>query len=944
MMPSAEIRSSAPADFRRLANVIFAVLPMLLAAGVAGAALTLGIELAPDRALPGEQLALEISVSNTDVTARTSVVVELVLPPGIEDFNRVLVTGPYTPGACSQLGTSGVCSVGETVVWSVGTLAGGQSATVTLPPIVAAVADGMTITFSPSAVDSDQIAIAAVASTTVDSSRSLRVAIDEVTQPVVAGGTLGYRLHYANTSASSSATNATLRLPLPAGTTFSSASDGGGLIVDTIEWSLGTLAPGESGQREVVLGVSSLPAGSLFVANAILLDDAGQVGSTTITEVDGGEALSLGLEVTRDPALPGEQLGLEATITNRDVSAHTGVTVLLRLPQGLEDFNRVLVTGPYSSGACTQLGASGTCSSGEFVSWSLGTLEAGQSRTLGLPPIVAAIGDGSLIELRALAQGSGSDDRAAASRTIAVDSARTLELAIDEIHQPTTGTGSLDYVLHYGNAAASTPATNATLRLPVPDGTSFVSASDGGLLIGDAVEWSLGSLAPGDTGRRQVALAPGSLPDGTLIEAEATLAADGAESRAGVVSETDAAEALSLGLEIGPDPARPGESLHVEATITNRDVSARTSVTARLRLPQGIEDFNRVLVIGPYSSGACSQLGASGTCSSGEFVSWSLGTLEPGQSETVTLVSDVSALADGSLIEFRADAASSGSDDRAAASRTVGVDSARLIELAIDETTNPVAAGGPLGYALHWANRSGTQAVPNATLRLTLPPETSFISASDGGTLLGDTVVWSLGTIGAQGYGERSVALAVDAGLPDATLLFANATLEGDSERVVQPAITEVDGDEALVVQIDIVEPPGDLRFLEATVHNMDVVARSGVWLQLRLSEGMLDFNRVDVSGPFTSGSCSQLGASGTCSAGEVIGWALGTIEAGGSATVALPPTFGALPDGALASFRAVAIDDSDDARASASVPEPSSIGMLILGSGLLVALARRRG
>jgi hypothetical protein len=497
--------------------------------------------------------------------------------------------------------------------------------------------------------------------------------------------------------------------------------------------------------------------------------------------------------------------------------------------------------------------------------------------------------------------------------------------------------------VHYGNASAGTTATSAFLRLPIPDGTSFVSASDGGALVGDSVEWSLGSLAPGDSGRRQIELAIAGLPDGTLLEAEVTLQADVGESRASAVTEVDADEALTLGLEIGPSPARPGEALHVEATVTNGDLAPRTGVFVRLRLPEGIDDFNRVLVTGGFTSGACSQLGGSGTCSSGEFIGWSLGTLEAGQSETLTLAPIVSPLADGSLVDFRAELEGSGGDDRAAASRTIAVDAERLIELSIVESADPAAAGGPLGYVVSWANRAGTQDVQNATLRLALPPETSFVSASDGGALVGDSVEWSLGTIPGQGYGERSVVLTIDGGVPDAALLIAEATLESDSERIVQQAITEVDGDELLALDLEIVQPPGGLRFLEATVHNLDVVERTGVALQLRLFEGMVDFNRIDISGPFTSGSCSQLGGAGTCSSGEVVTWFFGTIDAGASTTVTLPPTFGMAPDGSLASFRALASDADDDARASASVPEPASLWMLIAGTGLLAGLGRRR-
>ena len=62
------------------------------------------------------------------------------------------------------------------------------------------------------------------------------------------------------------------------------------------------------------------------------------------------------------------------------------------------------------------------------------------------------------------------------------------------------------------------------LRLRLPVGTTFVSASDGGLLNAGAGEWELGTLQPGESGTRSVTLeSSAGLVDGTLIQAHASL-------------------------------------------------------------------------------------------------------------------------------------------------------------------------------------------------------------------------------------------------------------------------------------------------------------------------------------------------------------------------------------------------------------------------------------
>ena len=49
---------------------------------------------------------------------------------------------------------------------------------------------------------------------------------------------------------------------------------------------------------------------------------------------------------------------VEATVTNRDSVAHTGVTLGLRLPEGLDPFNRALADGSFVSTSCSELGNS----------------------------------------------------------------------------------------------------------------------------------------------------------------------------------------------------------------------------------------------------------------------------------------------------------------------------------------------------------------------------------------------------------------------------------------------------------------------------------------------------------------------------------------------------------------------------------------------------------
>ena len=52
----------------------------------------------------------------------------------------------------------------------------------------------------------------------------------------------------------------------------------------------------------------------------------------------------------------------------------------------------------------------------------------------------------------------------------------------------------------------------------------------------------------------------------------------------------------------------------------------------------------------------------------------------------------------------------------------------------------------------------------DGVLRATLPPDTSFVSATDGGQFMGGEVVWQLGNLGADEGGDRSFTIDLDGG------------------------------------------------------------------------------------------------------------------------------------------------------------------------------------
>ena len=741
----------------------------------------------------------------------------------------------------------------------------------------------------------------------------------ELRDPIAAGDELVYTLHFGNSSTTNTAPNASLSFPLPAGTTFVSASDGGIFAAGTVTWALGTLQPGESGTRTLVLDTDAgLVRGSLLLVQAELSDTSAipqLARARAVTEIDGTEPLALGMALRPDPVGVGEQIDLELTLTNTSLANVAATTLVLRWPQELAPFNRVLATT--ASGGCNQIVNDSICQAGEFIAWSFGTLVAGQSITVSLAIDLTDTPDGSVVDFDAFTL-SGGEDRVTVDRALTVDSSRQLQLGVHEREDPIAAGGELVYTLHFGNASTTDTAPNASLSFPLPVGTTFVSASDGGSFGAGTVTWALGTLQPGQSGTRTLVLdADAGLARGSLLLAQAELFDTSTlpqRARVRTVTEIDGSEPLSLGMALRPDPVGVGEQIDLELTLTNTSLANVAAAVLALRWPQEIAPFNRVLAT--TASGGCNELLNDTICQGGEYILWSFGTLVAGQSITVSVPVNLAALPDGSVVDFDAFSLSGG-EDRVMADRAVAVDSSRQLQLGVHEERDPVAAGSELAYTLHFGNASTTDTAPNATLSFPLPPGTTFVSASDSGSLSSGTVSWALGTLQPGQSGTRTLVLDADAGLPRGSLILAQTELF-DTSAVPQRArvrtVTEIDGSEPLSLGMALRPDPvgvGEQIDLELTLTNTSLANVAAAVLALRWPQEIAPFNRVLAT--TASGGCNELLNDTICQGSEYILWSFGTLVAGQSITVSVPVNLAALPDGSVVDFDAFSLSGGED-------------------------------
>jgi hypothetical protein len=868
-----------------------AALVLLLGAALPAAAeLRIATSINPGQARPGEIVDVEITVTNTDAVARTGVTVSIVYPAGLNAVAPANFGGSCPPSFCEP---------GETITWSLGTLQAGRSITVDLPTsVAAATADGTLIDFDFVVTDQTLQMAQSTSTLRVETATLYDVALRDDADPVAPNALLTYKLTFGYREEALSIAQSGLRFPVPAGTTFVSATGGGSFSAGVVEWNLGQLLPGEGGVREVTVRVNA-PQDTVIEATAAVFDSANPAESATaeaLTVVDTGRLLSVDVDANADPARPGEQLNVRFVVTNHDAVTRLNLSLRVRYPDGVSS----VATSNINGASCPP----SFCDPGEQVVYAIPSLAPGQAITLELPPFVAATTpDGTLINFFAMLS-DPTGGNASGIDSVRVRTQPRYDLALRDSADPIGPGANLAYKLTYGYREEALTLATSTLRMRLPRGTSFVSASDGGTFANGFVTWDVGTLAPGDGGTREVVVQVNAA-DRAVLQASAEIfdaALPVEQAAAEKLTIVDATPPLAVTIDANADPARPNELLNVLAVVANRDTVART-VTLRLRYPDGLASVASANV----SGASCPP----SFCDPGEIVTWSLGSIAPGKTMTVEIAPFVaSTTPDGQLINFIA-IANDTAGGNASAADTVRVRTSPSYDLAIRESADPVAPGALLTYKLSFGYREEAPVIASTTLRFRLAPGTSFVSATEGGFLAGEDVVeWNLGSLAPGEGGIRELTVAVDA--PNGAVLQAAASIHDTGDPVEQAAfeaLTTVEANAPISVQVDVNADPGrpvpqDMLNVQYVVTNHDVVPRN-ITLHARYPDNA---GAVAVSnlGWSPAGSCPP----SFCDQGEILTYAFGNVAPGQSVTVEMAPFVPTTsPDGLLVNFFAIATD-----------------------------------
>lgn len=214
---------------------------------------------------------------------------------------------------------------GETeVTLDIGTLQPGQGREVRVP-VVASQAG--TFTNRARITCAEGIAAESVAVTAVHAS-TLALDCTAPTQ-VYAGRPLTVCMTVRN-AGDGAESKAVVKLPLPAGATFASATAGGTLVDGVVVWELPNLAPGASQELCARLGRREL--GTVNFAPTLQGACGPVVASACETKVAGIAGILLEVIDLEDPIQVGKEVTYEIRVTNQGSATGTNVRLLCRLP------------------------------------------------------------------------------------------------------------------------------------------------------------------------------------------------------------------------------------------------------------------------------------------------------------------------------------------------------------------------------------------------------------------------------------------------------------------------------------------------------------------------------------------------------------------------------------------------------------------------------------
>ena len=599
-----------------------------------------------DPTVVGDVLSVDINVTSTDlVTTKTVdnatpnegdiiVYTITVVNNGPSNGTNVTLTDQLPAGVTYVSDDGSGAYDNATGIWTIGSFANGITKALKITATVDVGQGGNTITNTTTVAkgnesdpDSSSDSLSAVINvTSSDLITQKTVSTSSVNGNTFEGEVIQYTITVFN-NGTSDATNVSLTDNLPVGVTYVNHTSSHGIYNSgSGHWTIGNIANNETVTLTVSVSVDAGQGGNI-ITNTTSKAVGDQSDPTTVGDdlsaiITVANSADIVLTKVVDNASPneGDIVTYTITATNKGPALVTNLEITDALPTGLTYGIVTPSVGTWTS-----------------PKWTIGTLTSGATATITIQAIVGT-GTGGQTLVNTITK---TQDQLDSDGTIDDD---TESITVTSAELVTTKTANLSFANEGDNVIFTiqvenkgpNDATGINLTDILPAGLTYVSDDSNGTYNPGSGNWFVGSIANGSAKILNLVASVDSGTSGTTLT-NTTTAAIGDQSDPNLVSD-DLSESITIKSESDialtkiVDNATPneGDIITYTITVTNKSGATATNLVVTDALPSGLTYGIVTPSIGNWTA-----------------PNWSVGTLAPGVTETITIQALVTAGSQG---------------------------------------------------------------------------------------------------------------------------------------------------------------------------------------------------------------------------------------------------------------------------------------------------------